>query len=432
MASANLVAWKNAVVRTDPLVTLYEISVTDALTEYLVQGNPLGTGEVVYQGNTYRAVHIEQDELEQNVEGDLPAFRVAVSNIDGVAGGYIEQYDLSGRKVKITHVLASTLDPADSFSETYTIQDQEYDRRQAVFTLSHANYFTRKVPTKQFTRHKCRHSYEQRFLPGNGCGYPRDEFEIDTRQDFRPGGTAAEKLRQFGWYSANADKASLFDVDSAAGGVGLFGCLNGFTSAGEIDLTPTGIQAPWIYKKLDGDFDVYTQVSLGGREGGLAGILAVDQNMPTNWAFCGRILVERFTGGNEVVALSSLSGIQGPAVSQQLADYNYLRLKRVGATFTFYTRPGGSFGVNTPAGIDPADDNWSLIDTRTLYTGNAKIGLVVGASPIEQGEVRGSFPWIRFYSGGLPLCSRTIDGANGCREHSNQHRFFAFLGIPIR
>jgi len=105
----NLQAWKAGDTRTDPLVHLYEIEIDDSTTLRLVRGDPLGSGSVTYLGETYTAAAIGEDEVTENIEYDLPQRRLTVSNVDGIAGGYIENYELDGRQVTILRMTLETL-----------------------------------------------------------------------------------------------------------------------------------------------------------------------------------------------------------------------------------------------------------------------------------------------------------------------------------
>jgi len=101
--------WKAGDTRTIPFVTLYEIEVDDSTTVRLIAGAPSGELSVTYLGNTYTAAAIEESESESNTEYTLETKKLTISNIDGVAGGYIEQYDLDGRTVTIHRMTLTTL-----------------------------------------------------------------------------------------------------------------------------------------------------------------------------------------------------------------------------------------------------------------------------------------------------------------------------------
>ena len=415
--SSALTTWKNQTSRTDPLVTLYEVSVSDSTTLYYVAGDPDGTGSVSYDGNTYKSAAVKQSDHSQNIEGDLPSVSVSVSNIDGSAGGYIELNDMHGREVTITYVLmtADGLSPDNSMSETYTIQDQAYDRQAATFVLSHANFFNKKFPTKQFLRYKCRWPYEQRFVAGNGCGYPRDEFQGDTKQNFKTSARSGEQERRFGWYTVNASTADLWDVDISS-----IGSLYISTSEDSADWSAGNRKAHAQYKFISGDFDAYTELNFGNvRDGMFAGILCQDYSNQGTWIKAGRRVDP--DEPNIVYEVSyAVNDVEVPVVPQPV-DTRFIRLRRVGNKFTAFRS-------------DSESGTWTEIFDATIdsFVSSIRLGLILSVGPLEQGSASVSFPYLRFTDGGLANCDRTFDGVNGCSEHGNTHRFFGFRGIPAK
>ncbi len=399
--------------QTSPIVTLYDISVTDAITVRLVEGNPTGQ-TITYAGNVYSPAAIQRGDVEQSIAGEIGSFDLQVSNIDGVAGGYIEKHDLEGQRVTITTVPIATLDPADAFVETYTIQDQAYTRETASVTLGYANLFKRRLPWRRYQRTKCLHDWENRFQVGNGCGFPSDEFEADTMQMLRNGAVQdTEQKRKYGWYALNMTKASSADVD-----VSQFGSLWLETTSSETEWAGTNRDGPYLYKKISGDFDVYTRVEVGNtREGGLMGILCQEDQDGDSWLFFART---RKPGEDiKLVLQSSIDGSQEPSITVENPDPRYLRMQRVGDLFTLYYS-------------EDENANWVEFGEATM-TGMAfaiRIGLAIGGG---QGlALSAEFPFFRFTSGGPSTCDRTKEGVDGCRVKDNVHRIFLFDGIPRR
>jgi phage-related protein/regulation of enolase protein 1 (concanavalin A-like superfamily) len=410
--SRSLRDWKAAESRPDPLVVLYDVEVSDSLTLHYVEGNPNGTGSLVYQGNTYQAATIVREQLEQSIEGDVPTFRVAVSNIDGIPGGLIETYDLDGRQVTITKVLLSTLSPTDALVETYTIQNQEYNRGKAIFTLGHANLFKQRVPFRQFLRNKCQWAYQSRFLKETECGYPSDFFGPDSRQSFTAGARSdAEQERKHGWFTLNAASVDLWDVDESVPDAMV--C----TSEGGKQVWQEGMaSAPFAFKKFFGDFALRSQVEIPDAQiGCMVGILCQSSAVHETWIFLGR--AERSDQGFAHRVISAQYDDGDPSVIDAASpDDSYLRLERSGDVFTSYRSAD--------------NDNWTLIDTRTVPMSAAvRVGLCVAAGSVEPSTTTGVFRFFRATDGGLPTCERTLDD---CRLHGNTRRFFAFRGIPRR
>ena len=413
-------AWKEAEDRKDPYISLYEVSLSDTVTIYMVKGDPLGIGKVTYAGHDYLATKILEDEVEQTITRDLSIYRLTVSNIDGLAGAAMEQYELDGRSIRIVRfaspggvgaagVLAP--DTADLSIETWTISDQQYTAQAATITFGPPRAMQGQA-RRRFTR-RCGHSWQQRHVEGNLCGYPSDEFEIDTAQDFRAGGdTDAEIVRQFGWRTLNAAALVLADgawnVDTDAPGE-----LYCETSGTDCEWNATVQGAPYAYKLLDGDFDVSTRTLIyTGREGMSAGILCQSVTDPTSW-----ILLSRAFGDEEDWLLriaAVLAGVAEPIAYAEL-DREYLRLARVGDVLSSYSSPDGV--------------TWTTLAIQTLPFGTSvRVGLVVRGTDASQATIAAGWSHFRFAVGGLPACPRTIEG---CRLHDNVHRFGGFPGMPV-
>lgn len=408
--SPALEVWKSADGKTDILCVLYDIDVAAGIILRLVEGDPAGTGTITYGGNVYQAAAIVRSEEIQNIESELPSLSVAVSNIDGQAASYIEQYDLDGRAVTITRVLLSTLDPVDSMVDVYKITEHSYNRRQASFVLGTTNLFKRRMPQKQFIRHKCQHIYEQRFLETNGCFYPSDVFGPDTRQSFRIGAsTDGEQKRKHGWHTLNALKTSQWDADITVPDAVMLASMSL-----DIDWAPGLHTAPFMYKKLSGDFDAWTEVEPENyRPGARCGLLCYENAPDLNsWVFLARVrdTLEQL----ELQVASAEDGIGSlPAILAQ-EEAPFLRLKRTGNQFTSYWSSDGL--------------SWTQIEQRTVALDNdVRLGLAISAPAVETAPVSAIFRQFRFLSGALPTCARTPED---CKLHENLIHFLGFLGIP--
>lgn len=402
--------WKARHANTDVIVTLYEISVTDAITVRLIEGNPLGTS-LTLDSEVYIPAAIQRGEFEQSVTGELGSFPLTVSNIDGIAGGYIERYELEGRRVTIKTF--AVVDDADEFVETWTIQDQAYNRKAATITLGYGKLFKRKLPWRRYERPRCLHDWENRFDPLNGCGFPSDQFKEDSTQSFKIGGvTDSEQRRQFGWYTLNILKASSADVNITD-----LDALWLSTTSSSVDWSGANRNGPYVYKKITGDFDVYTRVDIvTTREGGLMGILCQEDLDGDSWLFYART---RKPGEDIRLTLrSSIDGSQEPSISGAFPDPRYLRMRRVGNVFTLYH-----------AVVE--NEDWIEFATTTItMTPEIRIGLAIGGGVGT--TLAASFEFFRFTAGGPSTCDRTKEGADGCRVKDWIRRIFAFDGIPRR
>lgn len=405
-----------------PLVTLYDISVSDAVTLRLVEGNPTGS-PITYAGNVYTPAAIRREALEQTIEGDLSTFQLSVSNVDGVAGGYIENNELDGRQVTITTVPLSTLDPADALVETHTIQEQAYNRQAATVTLGHTNLFKRKLPWLKYQRTRCLWGYERRFDwldEENGCRYPSDEFRADTTQGFWVGGeTNAEQVRRFGWRTLNALKVTAWDTNQT-----LFDEATIETSATDAGWNGTTFGAPYMYKRVAGDFDVWTRVlHRAWRAGGLMGILCQEAlSGQDSWIYVARSR-DDLVSDPDIRTASGVNGVDEAHVVVDEPTATFLRLRRVGDVFTSFYRAA------EPATVAAYTAGWTQADQRTVAMDTeVRIGLFVGGGTSEE-PLGANFDFLRFQAGGLATCLRTPEE---CRTHENIHRILAFQGIPRR
>lgn len=414
-----LKAWKAPDGIDEPLVTLFDISITDAITLRLVRGDPSGSGSITYAGNVYTAAAIQREDTVETLEGNLPQTRISISNIDGIAGGYIEQYELEGRKVTITTVPINDLNPADATTESFLIQDQAYNRTSATVTLGYGNLFRRRMPWRRFQRQRCQWDWENRFKWANGCGYPSDHFNPDSSQDFKVGGTDTEKKRRFGWYSINATKVLRFEADGAEVPDMLF--IESIST--DIAWGGPSRDGPFAYKILDGDFDVYTEVELfDTRPGCLCGILCQEAAAGLDsWVLFGRgadpsdLLVTRLA--------AALDGVQTPDSDNVQTENQFIRMRRVGNVFTFF------YGLT----VDPFDPTtgWIQLAQKTLaLDASVRLGLCMSAPAPSSARVAVGFRYFRFLAGGVPDCLRTLEDCES--RHGNTHRIMAFPGIPRR
>ena len=414
--------WKSVEGQADPLIVLFDIEVDTGEVLRLSMGNPTGTGSITYDGNEYRAAAIELQEVEETIEGDLRDRQLAISNIDGIAAGFIELKNLEGRQVTITTVPRSSMAPEHAIVEIYTIQSQTYNRRVAAVTLGHSNLFKRVIPWRRFQRPRCQWDWERRFQFGNGCGFPGDEFGPDTAQNFRIGARVLEeRQRQFGWFSLNTDNAIRADVDSPD----VPDCLYVETSTISFSWDLVARAAPFFYKKLSGDFDVYSQVELfDALSGSIAGFGVQEEGSgQDSWVLAGLGLNE---DGDRVARVSAaVDDIRLVTASPVVTVDTYFRLSRAGNVFTFSR-------ANEVDVEDPTTGWTEVTQVTAPMDTEVRLGFILAASTTTIDTLAAGFRFLRFLAGGAPTCSRMIEGPDGCHEKGNVHRIFAFPGIPRR
>ena len=412
-------AWAQEDDRKDPFITLYEIDLDGSTTLRLVKGDPLGIGKVTYNGEDYLAAKIVDQEIEETLSRDLPEYELRISNVDGVAGGIMEAYELDGRKITVRLFPSpggvgsgGVLAPLDEdvLVRSWRIGHQKYTATEAIVTVGPPKAL-RGQARRRFVR-RCAHTYQQRFQVGNLCGYPGDEFEADTAQDFLAGATSDDELVcRFGWRTLNAlevkTQEGIWDVDRTEPGA--LACETRGTNA-DWDTERRG--APFAYKLLEGDFDVQAQTAISNyRDGTVAGILCQSVTDPTSWILIGRAAGD--VGDWLVQVVATLAGVRQDVIYG--LDAEYLRLTRVADALTARSSGDGATWT-TVAELDP------------LALGDEiRLGLFLSGSDAASGTIAASWPWIRFLAGGLDACARTIDD---CRAHGNAHRFGGYPGMP--
>lgn len=411
--SPSVIDWKAVDDQKIPYAVLFEIPVNATTTHRLVQGDPLGTGQVVFGSQTYLAAAIQLEDSAQQIDGTLSTHRLSISNIDGVAGGYMEREDLEGQIVTMIHVVCLPAGPVEVARIEAEIQDQAYNRKAATVTLGPPNLFRIKRPWQTRQRHTCQFDFADRFRVGSLCGYPSDEFGPDKAQDLRSGAAAnaVAQKRQHGWWTLNAKKASEINVD-----LSLPDHLYLRSVDPDMEWGPQVYESPFVFKKLTGDFDANCRVaSIDTRQGSLAGILCSgDAGSADTWVQLGR---GQRQDGTEYLRLAlSVSG--APAADNNSADVaaEYLRLRRVGNVFTFFYSLDGIA--------------WTELAQKTVpMDASMRLGLAISSPSVESQPVTAAFDFFRFTAGGDAACTL---GFSACTAKGNSARFGANPGIPSR
>lgn len=423
--SANILEWAEARER-GVVAELYSLIAPDGTPYRYVAGDPLGAGGLTFDGNFYTAAAITRDQEERTLGESIPNFRINISNVNGFAGSIIQQNDLEGQNITITFVLLETLDPDDSFSEDFEIQETAFNNRVATFVVGTPNFFTYKVSRFKYTRLRCQWDYENRSIRGNGCSYPSDNF-ISTEQRISqpsssPNSSDARRRALYGWEFINFLSSGGFvnvpDV-FVPGGVD-FGLR--LSQNGNFRWAPGQLEAPYFFKPIFGSsFDVRTKVTFGSPSPGItAGFLCQVEDASRvgtdNWVVWAR---EIFDDGNDTVVIradSALSGVLTESTAFYFFEDEWIRLKRTASTFELYSSPVE----------DPAESDWVLRDTRTvaLNSNRTRVGFYLQSQ--SAGFVSATFKEFYAPGGGLETCTRTITGDNGCLDHGNLHRRLAF------
>jgi lambda family phage minor tail protein L len=124
--------------------------------------------DVVYDGITYTKFPIKHDTVSENTSGEVDSVKVTVANVDRTIEGYLEAYDLRGKKVTIKRVWADQLaDPTACMNEIFYIDSYGSTEEAAEFTLSSKlAVMDTMLPTGKYFRGYCRWIYKS-----TECGY---------------------------------------------------------------------------------------------------------------------------------------------------------------------------------------------------------------------------------------------------------------------
>jgi lambda family phage minor tail protein L len=119
---------------------------------------------------------ITHDQTGENSSGEIDNIRLRVANTNRAIQYYLELYDWSGKKVKITTVFANTIDDADIKKEDiYYISDYLSTQDVAEFTCtSKFNVLQIKIPSRIYMRTFCSWKFK-----GTECAYAGAETECN-------------------------------------------------------------------------------------------------------------------------------------------------------------------------------------------------------------------------------------------------------------
>jgi len=240
-------------------------------------------------------------------------------------------------------------------------------------------------------------------------------FGPDTAQDFIVGRTGnGEQKRRFGWWTLNALRATAWDVDQSTPDM-----LHMEAEGDGIDWSAGIHDGPFGFKRITGDFDVYSLVEpIADRIGFMFGLCCQeDADLFDSWVFAGWTLKNdeqralRFASAEDSVA--------GAKVDLTGVTDSILRLTRAGDVFTAHYSADAV--------------SWVQLAQRTVVLDAAvRLGFLLAAPGIEHSAIGGIAHYLQFRSGGLSTCDRTLDGPLGCRVHDNAHRIRMMPGIPRR
>lgn len=127
---------------------------------------------VTFSGTTYSRFPIKHEAVPSNSEGQIDAVKVIVSNVSRVIEGYLEEYDLRGKKVTIKLVFVDQIADGDAhLTEEFYIDSYNADQSIVTFSLtSKFDVLSIVLPSRMYMRNHCQWKFKS-----TQCGYSGGE-----------------------------------------------------------------------------------------------------------------------------------------------------------------------------------------------------------------------------------------------------------------
>jgi len=419
-----------------PILRFYELKLPDGAFYRVVDFFDARAGgslpnKIPFNGVEFTATPFNVSDREEDVEGGTDQFTVSIEDVFHVGAALLWQFDgLDGC------VVNEWICPYDGIGDVGNAQFQSYEVVSSsisegpdllVLTVGEYNIVERIFPKEFYDRNRCPNEYVNRFIPGNRCSYPSNEFDEKRTQDYLVGGDEKVQQRKYGWWTQRAVRTGLFRVGPpgvSAGGLGIV------SDTAFIRWESEDRYGPNIFRPITGDFDVHTLVSslLQARTKWMAGFCIQDEadavsfpgeNPPvtpdSSWLLWG--MTDNTTGGRQLFVRSTETNVSSSAV-YAFTDL-YLRVKRTGVTYELFSK-------NTEA--EPWTLRASIVNDVLGAVPVNRVGLFIGSDNIVGTDTVGAvFEYIRFTAGGLPACLQVF---SDCVLHDNTVDFNGFQGIP--
>jgi len=132
--------------------------------------------DVTYLGDVYSKFPLTHENISENTQGEIDHVTVTISNISRLIQGYLENYDLRGKKVIIRKVWANQLADPNAYTDSiYYIDSYTADENNVVFTLSSKfDVLDLELPARRYSRNYCSWKFKS-----SECGYAGVETSCD-------------------------------------------------------------------------------------------------------------------------------------------------------------------------------------------------------------------------------------------------------------
>ncbi|HNX82484.1 MAG TPA: DUF2163 domain-containing protein [Candidatus Omnitrophota bacterium] len=135
--------------------------------------------DVVFDSVTYTKFPIKHSELSENSSSEIDSLTVSVANISRLIQGYLELYDLRGKKVTVKIVWADQLADTDAYLDfSFYIDNYTATEETVEFQLtSKFDLLDVSLPVGVYYRNYCRWKFK-----GTECAYAGAETVCDKRK----------------------------------------------------------------------------------------------------------------------------------------------------------------------------------------------------------------------------------------------------------
>lgn len=407
---------------------------------------------VPWDGEEFRAAHVQRDPIPDNSDGRRGQWTATLADDKGEGAALVREHGgLDGATVKIWTTTLEGIELVNrgdatvadvSYAEEYFVVEVALSATPRVIsvTLGYPKLQGKRYPAKKYETDHCLNEYHQRHDHDSEplCNYPSNEFGPSTGQNYVAGATPWAKARRFGWSTEQSTQADEFLAGYETSHVLIPGgySLRVHTAQKWIQIFDDNRFAPYLFRVIEGDFDVetvvWTDALENDRAGWFGGILiqdeadfspapgtpgtteeddtsADDTEGPESswflWATC-----DDNVGGSRLKLRETESNVSTD--DHTVSDHRHLRVKREGSTIECYSK-------------SLLSSSWTLRETVSAGLSAAlpsavRIGVVAGADQLDQGDkVALEFGFLRFDAGGLATCGKSPDD---CDLHQMRHR----------
>lgn len=418
-----------------PLLRFWDIATPEGTKYYVDFAHPdcAGTNpdEVAFDSQDYQAIQLLQPPSVTSLEGAPPTLELTVFDPYHTVLGFLRDNDcLRGEQVRLRTIWYDQISDPTLADEQYWYIQNAYARDsfdRVTIVMGMPNLFDIELPRLAWNRRRCHNLFHLRYLPLNECRYPSDEFEAASEQGLSET-TDTELEREHGWYTVNPSKALQWTTNTdppATGTDQTMHCWINPTASVDIRWLDTNRNGPYMYKKVSGDFDVYTKMTTGTgtRAQWLCGILVQNTADLSDWLFYGW---HEDTGAIKYIQRKTANGSSADTQRGTNPPYHTaFRMKRETNDFKLYSRYAD---VTTFEDDNPDDSDWTYQATEAFNIDtDVNVGLVIAGDTVDSTTFLPYFFYFRFLEGGETECNRSL---TNCSTLTNTYQFNGFLGMP--